>query len=95
MQRPGFQKLWNHAQPGDKIVFLSFDRAFRSTRDFLNSWDVFQSRQVTPVFVRNDIRMDTAAGQLWARTIASFAEYQSAIISERVREAKEAAGRNW
>ena len=86
-QRPGFQKLWHHVNDGDRIVFLSFDRAFRSTRDFLNSWEILKSRQVMPTFVRNDIRMDTAAGQLWARTVASFAEYQSAIISERVREA--------
>ena len=86
-QRPGFQKLWQHVKPGDQMVFLSLDRAFRSTKDFIDSWEVFKSRQVTPIFVRNDIRMDTAAGQLWGRTIASFAEYQSAVISERVREA--------
>lgn len=85
--RPGFNKLWNHVKPGDSIVFLSLDRAFRSTKDFIDSWEIFKSHHVTPVFVRNDIRMDTAAGQLWGRTIASFAEYQSAVISERVREA--------
>jgi DNA invertase Pin-like site-specific DNA recombinase len=86
-QRPGFQKLWQNVNRNDSIVFLSLDRAFRSTKDFIDSWEVMKAAGVSPIFVRNDIRMDTAAGQLWGRTIASFAEYQSAVISERVREA--------
>jgi len=86
-QRPGFSQLWGHVQPGDSIVFLSFDRAFRSTLDFFKTWEVMKQKSVVPMFVRDDIRLDTAAGTMWATVVASFAQYQSDILSERIREA--------
>lgn len=86
-QRPGFSSLWHHVQPGDTIVFMSFDRAFRSTQDFFNTWNVMKQKSVVPMFVRDDIRLDTAAGTMWATVVAAFAQYQSDILSERIREA--------
>lgn len=86
LSRPGFLEIWRRVQPGDNIVFYSIDRGFRSMKDFLTSCELFERKQVTPVFVRDGIRMDTAAGSLWAKVRAAFAEYQSAILSERLKE---------
>lgn len=86
LQRPGFLEIWNRAAPGDTVVFLSVDRGFRSIRDFLASMSLFDQKRLVPVFVRDGIRMDTAAGSLWACVRAAFAEYQSAILSERLKE---------
>ena len=87
LQRPGFKELWNHIQPGDQIVFSAFDRAFRSVQDFLKTWEILKAKQVVPIFVRDGIQMDTANNQLWAVVVAAFAEFQSQLISERVKEA--------
>jgi len=86
LSRPGFLEIWRRAKPGDTVLFYSLDRAFRSMRDFCNSYELFQERGINPVIIRDNIRMDTAAGSLWARVRVAFAEYQSAIISERVKE---------
>ena len=86
MQRPGFQEIWHRAQPGDQIVFFSIDRGFRSIGDFVKACSEFEKRGVTPIFVRDGISMDTASGSLWCHVRAAFAEYQSALLSERMRE---------
>jgi len=86
LERPGFLELWRRAKPGDSIVFFSMDRAFRSVRDFSISIETFREKQVLPVFTKGGIRFDTAAGSLWARVLAAFAEYQSELLSERMRE---------
>ncbi len=86
LERPGFMELWRRAKPGDTIVFFSMDRAFRSVRDFSISVETFREKQVLPVFTKGGIRFDTAAGSLWARVLAAFAEYQSELLSERMRE---------
>lgn len=86
-ERPGFFSLWEHIQDGDTIVFLCFDRAFRNLKDFLQSHEAMKDRDVSIIFVRDEIKLDTAAGRLWAHVRAAFAEYQSSLISERVREA--------
>lgn len=85
--RPGFRKLWDVMQPGDNVVFLAFDRAFRSVRDFNTTYDAMKVKGVTPIFVRDDIKLGTAAGDLWATVRCAFAQYQSDILSERIREA--------
>jgi|GEM_PF-1507612 len=86
MDRPGFQSLWKVAKPGDRISILSLDRAFRSVRDFSTTWPVFESRDVLPVFVRENIDMSTPTGKLIGTVSAAFAEYKSNLMSARIKE---------
>ncbi|MCP4507042.1 MAG: recombinase family protein [Fuerstiella sp.] len=86
-ERPGFRELWLSSRRGDNIVFLSFDRAFRSVMDFSNTWPKFEAAGITPIFVRERIDMRSATGRLMANMCASFAQFKSDLISQRVREA--------
>lgn len=88
LERPGFSALWDCLQPGDEVIFYAFNRAFRSTVDFLKTWEIFREKQISPIFVANSIDMTTASGKMWATVLAAFSEFQSAINSERVREAQ-------
>lgn len=84
--RPGFRKMWAVLERGDSIVVLCMDRMFRSSLDFLRSWQVFAEAGINIQFVSGDIDMSSAAGRLAATTIAAFAQFKSDIISERTRE---------
>ena len=87
LERPGFGQLWSVAQPGDKIISLCLDRQFRSVKDFCNTWPVFEARNLSPVFVRENIDMSTPTGVLIGTMTATFAQYKSHLISHRVKEA--------
>jgi DNA invertase Pin-like site-specific DNA recombinase len=86
-ERPGFQKLWSHVQPGDSIAVMTLDRAFRSVNDFSNTWMKFDRNEVTPIFVRENINMGTAMGKMIGHMTATFAQFRSDLMSERTREA--------
>lgn len=88
LERPGFMSLWEHVQPGDEVVFFAFSRAFRSTSDFLRCYEIFKEKDIQPIFVSENVDTSSASGKLWATVLAAFAEFQSAITSERVREAR-------
>lgn len=88
LERPGFSELWNNLQPGDEVVFFSMSRAFRSTSDFLRCYELFKEKDIHPIFVSENVDTSSASGKLWATVLAAFAEFQSSIMSERVREAR-------
>lgn len=88
LERPGFLALWSNLQPGDEVVFFSMSRAFRSTADFLRCYELFKEKDIHPIFVSENVDTSSASGKLWATVLAAFAEFQSSITSERVREAQ-------
>jgi len=92
-ERPGFQQLWFACKPGDNIAFLSLDRAFRSVHDFSHTWPKFQKAEINPIFVSDQVDMQTATGRLMAHVMASFAQYKSELISQRVRDSYRFRGR--
>ena len=87
LKRPGFQKLWLELKPGDNLVCMSLDRAFRSVLDFSTMCNVFDSANINPIFIRDQFDMRTPTGKLMAHMCASFAQFKSDLISQRVREA--------
>lgn len=85
--RPGFLSMWERVKPGDRIVCLQMDRMFRSTLDFLRSYEHFVDAEVELRFMHNDMNMSTATGRLTATMFAAMAQFKSDILSERHREA--------
>lgn len=84
--RPGFLSMWSHVRDGDHVVCLSIDRAFRSVSDFCRISDQFRDRNITFHFVMQQFDTSSAIGKMLMQIAASFAEFKSALISERVRE---------
>lgn len=87
MERPEGKRLNLALQPGDHIVFLRLDRAFRRLRDMANTCPIWLDRGVNVHFISPNINLSTAQGKLVAHVIAAVVEWESAMKSERLREA--------
>lgn len=85
-RRHGGYALLKVLKPGDHVVFYSIDRGFRSTKDFLETVDSWCRQGIFVHFVREQFNTATANGRLLATIIAAFAEWQSHVRSERIKE---------
>lgn len=85
--RPAGWTLDSQLQSGDIVVFPKLDRAFRSLRDFANTIEEWDRRGISVVFIQPDVDLSGAFGKCMANILASFAEFESALKSERIREA--------
>jgi DNA invertase Pin-like site-specific DNA recombinase len=85
-ERGGFRDLWRNVKRGDRIIFSSLDRGFRSVRDFTGTYPLMSEAGVSPVFIRDGVDLTTATGRLVAHVCAAFAEYTSDIFSETLKE---------
>jgi len=86
VKRPQGANLNHVLKKGDVVVFARLDRAFRSMLDFCltsKSWD---EKGVRFVFCDQGWDTSTATGRLLISNLAAFAEFQSAMISERTKE---------
>jgi DNA invertase Pin-like site-specific DNA recombinase len=86
LERPAFREIWNHIKPGDRVICVSLDRAFRSVRDFVQTWPKLQSKGIHFTFLHQDIDTSTAWGICKAHVMAAFAQLKSDLISQRTME---------
>lgn len=84
-QRPGLARLMAlaRARKVDVIVCTKLDRLFRSLKHLVTILDEFQSLGVMFVSVGDQIDLSTASGRLMVHLLASFAEFERALIRER------------
>ena len=85
--RPGGRELFDLAQPGDHLVFMRFDRAFRSVIDFNHCYQAWKTRNITPHFL-DAPAIPGATGELMLQILAAMAEFFSKLTSERTKAAK-------
>ena len=74
------------------------DRLGRTASGLTALFEKLQARRVNFVSLKDGIDLSTAAGRLIANVLASVAEYENEVRSERVRagqDAARAAGRKW
>lgn len=100
MDRQGWSKLWADVQAGKvaKIVVWRIDRLGRTALGLTRLFSELQERRIGLVSLREGIDLDTAAGRMMANVIASVAQYETEVRSERQRagiEAARAAGKAW
>jgi len=87
-QRAGGSKLISLLEPGDTIVLYDIVRGWRSLLDFSKSVQKWVNHGISISFVSYpSLDLGTANGRLTAAVMAAYAEWKSAITSERVREA--------
>lgn len=86
-QRPQGKKLWDAVHPGDVIAFCKVDRAFRSLVDAVTTLELWTKLGVTVRILDLGIDLSTPAGQLFFQQLCSFAQFERAILGQRLKEA--------
>ena len=87
-------KLASRLKPGDQIIFCKLDRAFRRLKDAINQMEDWFNAGIGVHFVDQGLNMDTANGRLVINCMSVFAQWESEIKSERVKEALARKKRN-
>ena len=84
ISRPGMQKLLEYAEPGDTVVVWRVDRLGRSLIDVLNTVKLLRERDVQVKSISDGIDPSTTSGRLMLNMLATLAEYERELITERV-----------
>jgi len=85
VSRPKGGELNAVLEKGDHVVFLRLDRAFRSVKDFLATNEMWELRGVNAHFLDLGVDMSTANGRLTLHILASVAQWESDVKSERTK----------
>lgn len=91
--RPVFTALLEVLKPGDSIVILDLDRAFRSAKDAILTVELLKERGVGLHVISSNVDLDTAEGEFFYTIMAGAAQYERRMMSRRTREGLEAARR--
>ncbi len=89
-KRPEGAKLYERLQPGDVLVFSKLDRAFRNTRNALNTLHDLKLRGISVHFIDlgGDVTND-GIGSVIFTILAAFATFERERIATRIREVKQ------
>ena len=89
-KRPEGAKLFAILQRGDVLIFSKLDRAFRNTRNALNTLHEFKERGVSVHFIDlgGDVTND-GIGSVIFTILAAFATFERERIATRIREVKQ------
>jgi site-specific DNA recombinase len=93
--RPALHRLLADVEGGriDCVVVYKADRLSRSLLDFARLLETLDRHDVAFVSVTEQFNTSTPAGRLMLNMIASFAEYERALIAERTSDKMSAARR--
>ena len=89
--RPGLAALMAEAREGDTLVLYSLDRLGRSLVHMVTTIDELIRRGVALRSLTDTIDTTTPAGRFQLNVFVAMAEYQRALIVERVQDGLEAA----
>lgn len=92
--RPMLQALVEQLQPGDTLIVAALDRLGRRTVEVLNLLDLLHTKGVRLKSERENLDFSTAIGRMIVSVIASVAELERGMISERTKLALAAAREN-
>ncbi len=100
MARPGMEKLLAELRAGlvERIVVWRLDRLGRTTKGLCQLFDELGERKVDLVSIRDGFSLQSPAGRLHARILASVAEYETEVRAERVAAGQAVArrrGKRW
>jgi len=78
--------LCSKLRSGDVIIISTLDRAFRRSSDALSQMEAWHKDDITLVSVRDNIDMSTPYGELNFTMQAGFAQFESRLRSQRIKE---------
>ncbi len=83
-ERPAMKKLLDYAESGDVVVVWRIDRLGRSLLDVLSTVNLLRDKGVDVRSISDGIDPATANGRLMLGMLATLAEYERELITERV-----------
>lgn len=89
-KRPEGSKLFERLEEGDMLIFSKLDRAFRNTRNALNTLHDLKERGVSVHFI--DLGGDVTnngIGSVIFTILSAFATFERERIATRIREVKQ------
>ena len=89
--RPELARMIDQLRPGDVVVVWKLDRLGRSTKQLIELVNQFEEMGVEFVSLQDSIDTTTSTGRFFFRLMASFAELERDMISERTKAGLEAA----
>lgn len=89
--RPKLNEMLSKLRKGDKVVVYKLDRISRSTKHLIELTELFEEQGVNFESIQDKIDTSTAMGRFFFRTMASIAELERDIISERTKAGLESA----
>ena len=93
-QRPGMRRLLEYAEDGDTVVVWRIDRLGRSLLDVLATVNHLRDRGVKVRSVSDNIDPETSSGRMMLGMLATLAENERELITERVNAGIAAAKQN-
>lgn len=94
IERPGMKRLLGYVEPGDTVVVWRIDRLGRSLIDVLNTVNLLRDKGVKIRSLSDGIDPETTTGRLMLGMLATLAEYERELITERVNAGIAAARQN-
>lgn len=85
-ERPELNKLLDRMTAGDVIVVESLSRLGRSTKDLIELTELFQSKGVHLVSLKESIDTNTSTGKLLFTLMSAIAQFERDTIADRTRE---------
>ena len=84
--RPELAKMLDRMTEGDTVVVESLSRLGRSTKDLIELTELFQSRGVHLVSLKESIDTGTSTGRLLFTLMSAIAQFERDVIADRTRE---------
>ena len=89
--RPELSKMLDRMTDGDIIVVESLSRLGRSTKDLIELIELFHSKGVHLVSLKESIDTNTSTGKLLFTLMSAIAQFERDTIADRTREGLRAA----
>lgn len=84
--RPELTKLLDRISEGDTVVIESLSRLGRSTKDLIELTELFKSKGVRLVSLKESIDTDSSTGKLLFTLMSAIAQFERDVIADRTRE---------
>lgn len=89
--RPELTKLLDRITEGDTVVVESLSRLGRSTKDLIELTEIFQSKGVNLVSLKEAIDTNSSTGKLLFTLMSAIAQFERDVIADRTREGLKSA----
>lgn len=90
-ERPELTKMLDRITKGDTVVIESLSRLGRSTKDLIELTEIFQSKGVHLVSLKENIDTNSPTGKLLFTLMSAIAQFERDLIAERTLEGLKSA----